>query len=83
MRIESIAYRAYNLKLQEPYLIAYEEVDEVDNIILQINTDQGICGWGCAAPDLHVTGETMDDVLHILENSIEPILHNADPMHYQ
>ncbi len=63
MIIKSIEYFKLNMPLAIPYTIAYETVDHAINIILKITTNTGLTGWGCAAPDIAVTGESPEDVI--------------------
>ncbi len=83
MKIKEIIYGVHEMNLKEPYLIAYEEVFSCDNVFLRLGTDNDQVGYGCAAPDIHITGETSDDVIHFLENTIIPIIKGADLMDYQ
>ncbi len=69
------------MPLAVPYTIAYETVSHATNIILQVVTDSGITGWGCAAPDLMVTGETPEDVILSIENVIKGTLQGRSPFH--
>jgi len=80
MKITRIEAWPVTLKLTEPYTIAYETYDCAVNILLRLDTSAGISGWGCAAPDPHVTGETTDDVLQVLRDTIEGVLRNTDPL---
>lgn len=68
--------------LREPYTIAYESVDRVTNVFLRLVTDGGIVGYGCAAPDLAVTGETADTVQRCLAETADPILRGTDPLRW-
>jgi len=68
------------MPLREGYTIAYETVEETTNVFLRIETDAGLVGHGCAAPDAVVTGETPEGVLNALANEAEPALRGADPM---
>lgn len=79
MKIIDIEYFRIDMPLAVPYTIAYERVEFTSNIILKLITDKGIIGWGCAAPDLPVTGETPEDVLANIEKVIIPMLKNQDP----
>ncbi len=79
MKIKEIEYYTITMPLTIPYTIAYETVSETTNIILKIITDDGITGWGCAAPDKVVTGENPEDVVNHLENVILDLLKGERP----
>ena len=83
MKIIDLALERYDLKLSEPYTIAYETIANATNFVLRIKTDQGnIEGFGCAAPDIPVTGETPEDVDKIFNEVLKPLLINQDPFYY-
>ncbi|MEO9804731.1 MAG: dipeptide epimerase [Reichenbachiella sp.] len=69
-------------KLKDPYTIAYEEIDTAQNVFLKIDTDNRLSGWGCAAPDLEVTGETGQTVMKAFQDIIEPYLKGKAPFTY-
>lgn len=79
MKITSLEYFILDMPLAMPYTIAYETVDRATNIVLKLDTGTGVTGWGCAAPDLEVTGETPQDVIHILEQSVTGLLRDQSP----
>jgi L-alanine-DL-glutamate epimerase-like enolase superfamily enzyme len=80
MRITRLEIWPVELRLSEPYSIAYQTIHAATNVFLRIETDRGIVGFGCAAPDEQVTGETADSVLEIFRDFIEPRLRRADPL---
>jgi L-alanine-DL-glutamate epimerase-like enolase superfamily enzyme len=80
MKITRVEAWTVRLGLAEPYAIAYERVEAVSNVFLRIETDRGLVGFGCAAPDLAVTGETPEGVERALRDVAGPVLHNADPL---
>ncbi len=82
MKITQLECWPIELPLAEPYSIAYDTIDRCVNIIIKIGTDTGLTGWGCASPDLHVTGETPQGVLHDFEQAIEPWLKGMNPFRY-
>jgi L-alanine-DL-glutamate epimerase-like enolase superfamily enzyme len=82
MRIRSVESWAVDLRLAEPYTIAYETVESATNVFFRLETTSGIRGYGCAAPDQAVTGETPESVLAVLGDVAEPILKGADPLRY-
>lgn len=80
MKIITIEAWEVKMKLKEPYTIAYETISSADNVFLRIETDKGITGYGCAAPDLQVTGETPQSVLTAAEDIIKPLINRSDPL---
>ncbi|MGB7062330.1 MAG: dipeptide epimerase [Candidatus Zixiibacteriota bacterium] len=80
MRISRLQAWQVKMRLAEPYTIAYETIDSGTNVFLAIQTTSGVTGYGCAAPDLEVTGETPDGVLKVFKTWIEPSLRGSDPL---
>ena len=80
MRITGIEAWAVTMRLSEPYSIAYESVDHATNVFIGLETNRGITGYGCAAPDYAVTGETAEDVLQSIGNIAGPLIRNSDPL---
>ena len=79
MIIKTIEYFRLDFPLTVPYTIAYETVDHATNIILKIITNTGLTGWGCAAPDIAVTGESTEDVISNINEVIIPTLKDQSP----
>jgi len=82
MKIRQFEAWSVEMRLSEPYTIAYETIDRVTNIFLRIVTDQGLVGHGCAAPDFKVTGETPTSVMTAFDAIIAPVLTGVDPLRY-
>ncbi len=68
------------MRLKEPYTIAYETIESTTNIFLRIETDKEIVGFGCAAPDLQITGETPESVLQAVNDVIFPNIKGSDAL---
>jgi L-alanine-DL-glutamate epimerase-like enolase superfamily enzyme len=80
VKITALEKWPVTMQLAEPYTIAYETIDTCTNVFLRIETDGGIVGCGCAAPDAGVTGETPETVMRICEEVIAPKLLKSDPL---
>ncbi len=80
MKIRTIEAYPLSFSLREPYSIAYERVETAVNVFLRVGTDGGIVGYGCAAPDRAVTGETADTVLQDVCDTIDSALRGRDPL---
>lgn len=82
MKITRLEIKVHEMQLSDPYEIFYEYVDKCVNIFIRAETDTGITGYGCAAPDKMVTGESIQSVINDFNSVIEPILKNEDPFRY-
>jgi L-alanine-DL-glutamate epimerase-like enolase superfamily enzyme len=80
MKITHLEIWPVEMRLSEPYTIAYEKVEVTTNMFLRLETNTGIIGYGCAAPDKQVTGETPQTVLKTFGDIIEPVLRQSDPL---
>ncbi|MGB5747032.1 MAG: dipeptide epimerase [Desulfobacterales bacterium] len=80
MKITALETWPVEMQLAEPYTIAYETIDSCTNVFLRIETDRGPAGYGCAAPDVQVTGETFKTVRRICDDTITPLLLKSDPL---
>lgn len=79
MRITRLEAWLVNLRLAEPYTVAYEHVDHAPNIFLRIETDRNLVGLGCINPDEPVCGETPESVITALDGQVRDTLIGADP----
>jgi L-alanine-DL-glutamate epimerase-like enolase superfamily enzyme len=80
MKITDIRAWPVSMRLAEPYSIAYETIHETTNVFLRVETNQGIVGHGCAAPDEQVTGERSEGVLKSLNDVVAPTIQGSDPL---
>jgi L-alanine-DL-glutamate epimerase-like enolase superfamily enzyme len=80
MKISQVEGWAVTMELAEPYTIAYERVEVTTNIFLRVESSSGVIGYGCAAPDEHVTGETSESVLTALVDIVTPSIKGSDPL---
>lgn len=82
MKITHVEIWKQVMPLKVPYTIAYDTYSSVTAVFIRIETDSGLSGFGTAAPDFHVTGETPESVFACLENSIKPFLLHKEALRY-
>ena len=56
MKIHSIEVFAVRLPLVSPFIVSYHTYHDMPSIIVKIETDNGLIGYGEGTPDEHVTG---------------------------
>lgn len=76
-RIEPIAVR---LPMRRPVKMAGEVVRAADNVLVRLETHEGIVGWGEAASAPTMTGETVASMVHAV-NQIAPALSVIEDPH--
>jgi L-alanine-DL-glutamate epimerase-like enolase superfamily enzyme len=80
MKITHVEAWPVTMRLEEPYTISYETVETATNVFLRIETNRGIVGYGCAAPDKHITEETPESVLDSINNVVIQAIKDSDPL---
>lgn len=60
MKIARIETRVESFELTRPYTITFRSIDDVQMGFVEIITDSGLTGIGCASPESMVTGETRE-----------------------
>lgn len=79
MIIKSVEIFGISLPLIQPFVIAYDTYYDMPSIIVKVETDQGIEGYGEAVPDEHVTGETWQSTIEVLKSHLAPALIGENP----
>ena len=69
MKIKKITAYAMNMALTKPYTIAFETTTAVENVFLEIELENGICGIGAASPSKSVIGESIQDTMQNLQSA--------------
>ena len=77
MPIKSIEPIPVSLPMCKPVIMAGEEVRRADNVLVRIETDGGIIGWGEAASAPLMTGETLESIVSAV-HYLEPVLQRRD-----
>ncbi len=79
MRIKSIEVFAIRLPLISPFIVSYHTYHDMPSIIVKIETECGLEGYGEATPDEHVTGETWESTYAVLTKTLAPALLGTNP----
>ncbi len=59
MKITEITFKKMSFSFDEPFHIAFAVIEGYDTLVLRMETDEGIIGYGEAAPLEYVTGENL------------------------
>lgn len=79
MKLVRIESWRQEIPLTRPYEITFRRSESADNCFVRLVPDGGEPGLGCAAPEHHVTGETMDECETALQPEGLDFLHGRDP----
>ena len=77
-KITSVNVFGFDIKLEEPFKISFKTFTHVRNLLIVIKTDDGIIGYGEAAPFKAITGDSRKDAIRFSYLAIGKLL-GADP----
>jgi L-alanine-DL-glutamate epimerase-like enolase superfamily enzyme len=79
MKIVKAHIHAVEFPLKEPFIISYATYPNMPAVIVKLETDTGLVGYGEAVPDEHVTGEQVTGTYEILKNVLVPQILHQNP----
>jgi L-alanine-DL-glutamate epimerase-like enolase superfamily enzyme len=79
VRITGVEIVPVKLPLLEPFVVSYGTFPDLATVLVRLETDEGLTGWGEGTPDPHVTGETFEGVVATLR-LLAPALLGHDPL---
>lgn len=83
MKIAKFDIYLIDLPLIEPFIISYDTYPSMPSIIVKLTTACGQIGWGEAVPDEHVSGESPQSTMAILQHQLAPKLIGENPMDFE
>lgn len=83
MKIVKATVYAVRFPLHEPFIISYATYPDMPSIILELETDTGLIGYGEAVPDEHVTGEYFLAVYEMLKELLVPVVIGRNPFNIE
>lgn len=80
MRIDRITIHRYEIPLEEPFVTALKPIPELERVLVEVETDEGVVGLGEGAPAYEVTGETQGSTAAVLEQVLAPLVLGENPL---
>lgn len=80
--IEKLDIYPVKIPMLRPFRIALGTIHDHETVLVRVQLSNGIQGWGEAAPELAITGETWRTALVILEHEIKPKVLGRDVLTY-
>jgi L-alanine-DL-glutamate epimerase-like enolase superfamily enzyme len=80
MQIERVTVHQYDIPLHEPFVTALKPIPELERVLVEIETDEGIVGLGEGAPAYEVTGETQRSTAAVVEDVLAPLVLGENPL---
>ncbi|MBB3143020.1 mandelate racemase/muconate lactonizing enzyme family protein [Halomonas organivorans] len=74
MTIKRITLHGIRLPLKRPFKIAYDTYEDIESLVIGIESTSGHTGWGEAVVDQHVSGETWQSARRIIADELAPLL---------
>lgn len=78
MKISDITLGMLRVPLKTPFKTALRTVEQVEDIVVMLHTDDGHVGYGEAPPTAAITGETQGSIVHAIRHHIAPRLIGED-----
>ena len=78
MVIRDIQFEVKRFRFEEPMKIAFTTIVDMESCIVKVVTDEGITGYGEAAPFPFVTGDNLETVISV-GNDLRSALIGIDP----
>ncbi|MBO0931753.1 mandelate racemase/muconate lactonizing enzyme family protein [Fibrella aquatilis] len=79
MKITGVTLYQYNIPLKAPITISLGTIDAARNMLVQIDTDEGLAGWGEGSPFWMIVGETQASGLAAAQDMARLLL-GRDPL---
>src|SRR3984885_3057696 len=77
MKIQAMESLAGSLPMKKPVQMAGETVARADNVLVRIESDEGLVGWGEAASAPTMTGETVASMMAAVTHMVPRLLQRA------
>jgi L-Ala-D/L-Glu epimerase len=79
MKISKIELFKLNVPLKSPFVISLETITHAENVVVRLETDKGLVGWGECSPYKTIAGETRETCFAVGQ-IFAKILKGANPL---
>ncbi len=79
MKVRNIDIFYFDIPLQQPFKISIGTMHGANDVLVRIETDSGLVGWGEACPFPPITGETQETNVAVARN-LRDLLVGRDPL---
>lgn len=83
MRILNIETFLLEVPLKTPFVTALRCVDAVQDVVVRIELENGICGYGEAAPTLVISGDSLQSMQAVIHTVFKPLLVGQSMLNFQ
>jgi len=77
MIITGVSYSPIINPLATPFITSLRRVDRLESLVLKLETDTGLTGYGAAAPTKAITGEDLDSLKNAFSGPVTGIFTNS------
>ena len=78
MKISAIRFAKLQVPLKTPFKTAIRTVENITDLVIIVETDAGIVGYGSAPATPVITGDTHESIYYVLNNIIQPQIVGMD-----
>lgn len=78
MKIVRLRTGIIHIPLKKPFKTALRIVEYIEDVIVSIETDTGLVGFGEAPPTASITGDSIESIIYVIENSIKKEIVGMD-----
>ena len=83
MRILNIDTFLLEVPLKTPFVTALRRVDSVLDLVVRIELENGLCGYGEAAPTLVISGDSLQSMQAVIHTVFKPLLVGQSILNFQ
>ena len=74
MKITNFRIAELQVPLKKPFKTALRSVEYIDDVVVEVHTDEGLVGYGEAAPTAVITGDSKGGIIAAIRDHIAPAL---------